>query len=691
MSATDQSNILNRLELSHNLRGSLQRAAAYAYQQSHREVTVEHLLLSLTEDRDAAVILEASNVEVAKLVTEVADYLGRLEDRVEGDGARQPTLGRDLIHIFQSAAAAAQKSQRRAVGSALVLAAIVGEGRSPSAHMLKNHGMTFEQAIAALRQANAAQAARPVPQPAEEPSHGTPTPSDAQPADEPGPPPPSAAATPLPNGAATAPPPEVAPVRNVQAARDVLASARERVAAVGGTADSQAGAETPQSADKPSGRAPDAGPARKADAPARAEEAGAKPARPAPPENDNQSDVAAKQGASAPPPTAPAPPQTPTATAKPVAAQPAALDRKDKQREKADAAVARQQQAPPVQPSEPGPAARPTRPVAPPASPHQPSSGGADRGPANRPPPAPSPGAGAPPPQQRRPRWPDWAKHENGGSEPSHASGQPAPPDRAAALRQPGGAGPLPSHPGELRAEERRPGPAGPPPDSTWQPRHPAAHGDTASPARPQPVPRSHPQHAPAQRPHPAAPPAMPDLPPFDPRTLVEQIPTRMRVGKPLTVNVRVPRRQLEAWSGGGPDPATHSQHVITKAMVMRLKAAPVDFSVEHASPETQWSEGYGGPLSDDIVSWRWVVAPRRSGRHILQLSGSTRIVGRDGLAAERPLPPQRISVRVSPDYGRLFRRVAMWLIIAGLAGTLGYFADGLFDMGRSVLAQLGR
>ena len=85
MSAGDSSNILNRLELSHNLRGSLQRAAGYAYQQSHREVTLEHLLLALTEDRDAAVILEASNVDLSGLVTEVSDYLGRLEDRVAGD------------------------------------------------------------------------------------------------------------------------------------------------------------------------------------------------------------------------------------------------------------------------------------------------------------------------------------------------------------------------------------------------------------------------------------------------------------------------------------------------------------------------------------------------------------------------------------------------------------------------------
>jgi hypothetical protein len=114
MSAADSSNILNRLELSPNLRGSLQRAAGYAHQQLHREVTLEHLLLALAEDRDAAVILEASNVDISGLVTEVSDYLGRLEDRVVGEEARQPTLGRDLIHICQSAAAAAQKSQRTA-------------------------------------------------------------------------------------------------------------------------------------------------------------------------------------------------------------------------------------------------------------------------------------------------------------------------------------------------------------------------------------------------------------------------------------------------------------------------------------------------------------------------------------------------------------------------------------------------
>ena len=38
---------------------------------------------------------------------------------------------------------------------AIVLAAIVGDGKSPAAGLLKTHGMTFEEAIRALQKASA--------------------------------------------------------------------------------------------------------------------------------------------------------------------------------------------------------------------------------------------------------------------------------------------------------------------------------------------------------------------------------------------------------------------------------------------------------------------------------------------------------------------------------------------------------
>ena len=744
MSAGDSSNILNRLELSHNLRGSLQHAAGYAYQQSHREVTLEHLLLALTEDRDAAVILEASNVDLSGLVTEVSDYLGRLEDRVAGDDARQPTLGRDLIHICQSAAAAAQKSQRRAIGSALVLAAIVGEGRSPSAQMLRNHGLTFEQAIEALRQSNAAQAARPVasaePQPPqatvaqEAPATSAPPATDQSPQPEA-----SSAQGEQPREAA----PEAAPVdprirgpiRKVQAARDILAGARERVAAVGGGPVSSPQSEMQPSppAAAPATAPPEADTATqelstRPDAAARVGEQASQTARQA----QDPVEVNAVAGFESVETARPAVDEEPPRKARhdrEAPAEAATPEQSDHPPPPAQTpeGKAETQSAPHRAPQAPEPPASRTPPL--PASP--PPEGDM---PPPGPPPAraepirpPGPPPNAPPPpsrtapaakaaEQKRPSQPPmperdgWpAPHLPPASPPgpdssvAHAEGGAAlqrhpsvanqPPVRRAPPPQLAGGAALPSHPDDLRALQRPPVPARPPhPDWTSRER-PMTEGDLGPrhpgkrPRAPRPVPpptgEPVPGAASARTPKPG------DVANFDPKVLVSDFPKRMRVGKPVTIAVRVPRHQLEAWSGGGSDPATMSRQVITKAMMMRLKAAGSGFAVENASPETQWSEGYDGPLSDDIVSWRWVVTPRRIGRQALQLSGATRVVGRDGLAAERPLPPQRATIRVSPNYLGMARRLAIWLAIAGTAGALGYFADGLFDMGRSVLAQL--
>ncbi len=178
-----------------------------------------------------------------------------------------------------------------------------------------------------------------------------------------------------------------------------------------------------------------------------------------------------------------------------------------------------------------------------------------------------------------------------------------------------------------------------------------------------------------------------PEASPIEPELLIQDVPTRMCVGTPTTIEIRAPRARLEAWSGGSLDPRARDDHIIMKAMVMRLKAPEGGFTVEAASPETQWSEGYTGPLSDDVVSWRWVVTPTESGRLPLQLSVATRVVGRDGLAAARVLPEQLVTVRVAPNFARMANRMAMGmaLLLSGL--IVGYFADSLFSIGSSVLA----
>jgi neural Wiskott-Aldrich syndrome protein len=142
------------LPMSANLGESLERAHRFAREQSHRLVTLEHLLLALTEDPEAALILQSANVELSRLGTEVSGYLGRLMEDMRAEAGSDPRPDPELLRVLQAAASAAQQSKRRQIDGAIVLAAIVGDGKSPAAGQLKALGMTFEEAIRALQRAN---------------------------------------------------------------------------------------------------------------------------------------------------------------------------------------------------------------------------------------------------------------------------------------------------------------------------------------------------------------------------------------------------------------------------------------------------------------------------------------------------------------------------------------------------------
>ncbi len=147
---------LGRIPMSPFLTATLTRAADYATAQAHREVTLEHLLLALVEDPEASVVLKSSNVELARLTAEVSDFLGHSVDRVDPSEGHPVAVSHDLKRILEAAAAAAQQGRRREINGAIVLAAIVGDGKSTAAHLLRNQGLTFEEAIRALQKATAA-------------------------------------------------------------------------------------------------------------------------------------------------------------------------------------------------------------------------------------------------------------------------------------------------------------------------------------------------------------------------------------------------------------------------------------------------------------------------------------------------------------------------------------------------------
>ncbi len=164
-----------------NFRATLRRAQVYAEEQGHRLVSLEHLLLALTEDPDALAVFEASRINVDRLRDDVAGYVSRIPDRVSGEGV-EPSLSPDLSRVVEAARQAAQQSRRQVVSGAIVLAALIGEGRSPASEFLKSHGLTFEEAIRTLQSRGTGATARPAgPQPA------SPQPASPQPAARPAP------------------------------------------------------------------------------------------------------------------------------------------------------------------------------------------------------------------------------------------------------------------------------------------------------------------------------------------------------------------------------------------------------------------------------------------------------------------------------------------------------------------------
>ncbi len=155
---------------SRNLAMTLARAYDQATAYSHRVVMLEHVLLALISDSDASAVLQACQVDLNQLNADVTGYLSNVEDRAPPGTEPNPGPAPDVIRILEYAAAAAQQSRRRDINGAIVLAAIVGDGRSPAAGMLRAQGLTFEEAVKALQRASAAPRPAPQPQPAAAPA-----------------------------------------------------------------------------------------------------------------------------------------------------------------------------------------------------------------------------------------------------------------------------------------------------------------------------------------------------------------------------------------------------------------------------------------------------------------------------------------------------------------------------------------
>ncbi|HVZ05624.1 Clp protease N-terminal domain-containing protein [Hyphomicrobium sp.] len=626
MTATD----LGQIPMSPDLGTTLSRGAEFAAAAGASDVTLEHLLAALCDDRDAIAVLDASNINGAALKADVVAQFPR-SDTPSEETPVSLGVSQDVRRILEAAAAAARGSRRRDINGAIVLAAIVGDARSAAAEMLQAHGLTFDGAIRALQAALA------------------------------------------PPRASSAPPP---------VADDVLARARERVQSRSAPSLRDIMNEMPRTAPPPSVAIPDAA---KTIQPSSEERSMAGAPDPSAGADQSSTIVSPPSPSEAPShqeePEQPRP-QEPVAYAAPEP-RPEKRPEPSFPRTEKDFTPAKAPDAPAAPAGRPGSVSRPSQdhpsgpslpfPGQPEAQPRPSGSQGASQGAGMPFPEHPGAGAagsasiaGAP----QRPFPGDLPRPRPSGAMPPPI---PAPGGMRPLGGQPGAPASMPvpgsiAPPGPLHSEPSfgPPPPGEPPPNGP--PLQPRGSGKVRAPSR-----------------------KRAKSPKTETGQLAENIPRAMRVGRTERVEVRIAKASVKALTDGLEGDGAVWQHkvTITKAMAVRIRAPDGGFFIETASPETQWIENTLGYASDDFASWRFLITPQSRGWSQLQIIISARTIGTDGVAAETALPDQVIEVKVKRNLKRTFARIFSWTVAAIVGGALSTFGEGGVAAVKTILQRL--
>ena len=130
-----------------SLEKALHQALTFANERHHEYATLEHLLLALIDDADAAAVMGACNVNLDALRKTVIEYVdNELANLVTGyDEDSKPTSG--FQRVIQRAVIHVQSSGREEVTGANVLVAIFAERESHAAFFLQEQEMTRYDAV----------------------------------------------------------------------------------------------------------------------------------------------------------------------------------------------------------------------------------------------------------------------------------------------------------------------------------------------------------------------------------------------------------------------------------------------------------------------------------------------------------------------------------------------------------------
>jgi ATP-dependent Clp protease adapter protein ClpS len=142
------------------LEQSLHRALAIAKERRHERAMLDHLLLALTDDQDAAAVMRGCNVDIEKLRRALDVSLADLEEEPTANGDVEPTAASEVQLVIQQAVTHVVSVGHEVVTGAHVLVEILD--RWPGS-FLQEQGMTRYDAVTFLSHGTAKHAVAPEP------------------------------------------------------------------------------------------------------------------------------------------------------------------------------------------------------------------------------------------------------------------------------------------------------------------------------------------------------------------------------------------------------------------------------------------------------------------------------------------------------------------------------------------------
>jgi len=133
--------------LTKGLRAAIERAMRFANDRRHECATLEHLLLALIDEQDAADVMRACRVDLDKLRTDLSGYIDTDLDQLilKTEGEARPTAG--FQRVVQRAAMHVESSGRDEVTGANVLISMFAERESHAIFFLQEQQMSRYDAV----------------------------------------------------------------------------------------------------------------------------------------------------------------------------------------------------------------------------------------------------------------------------------------------------------------------------------------------------------------------------------------------------------------------------------------------------------------------------------------------------------------------------------------------------------------